>query len=89
MGRGPTIDIFALQHVEKLRQLVDARLTQPCTDICHSRVARTACSIFAPSSRAVMVRNLKILNFLLLNPFLVCMKSAGPGEVKFDRKGDD
>src|SRR5438046_388698 len=79
----------ALQHVEKLRQLVDARLTQPRTDIRHSRVAANRLS----NVRAIVERShgakLEDLELLTVEPVPRLHEECRARRVKFDRKGDD
>ena len=43
------------------------------------RSSRQACATMGPSSRTVIVRNLKMRNSLALNPLLLCRNMIGPG----------
>src|SRR5262245_23768183 len=77
------------QHIEELRQLVNACLSQPCADVRYSRVA----SYRLLYRRAIIKRchrtKLEYLELLAVEPVPGLLKERGTTRIQLDRKGDN
>jgi hypothetical protein len=85
---GPTRLHIALQHVEKLGQLVDGKLADKGPDPGLARAWSVVQPVISsPFTR--MERNLYMVNTRLFRPTRFCLKITGPGEesrVRLDAK---